>query len=569
MNFEKKKGRTALALALAAFLALSACGSAGNDDATAPEGTKQSQEQTSEGAGSSAEKPAAPEGPLGKYDPPIEVTTVRFVNASFKYDEGKSIDDNIWTDIFKNEYGIHVKNLWTVDESQYRQKLNISIASGDIPDFMLVNKEELMRLYESDQLEDMSGVLESYGSDYLKELLNQDNGAALRAATFDGKLVGIPQTQVNGGVSTGEMIYLRYDWLKKLNLPEPKTIDDVVKIATAFAKDDPDGNGVADTYGLGMNKDLFQTHGTVKGFLNGFGAYPDMWLKGADGKLVHGSIQPETKTALQKLSELYANGVIDREFAVKDWNKVAEDVAANRLGLAYGTVSDGGHIHRANKDNNPDAEWKIYPIVSLDGSPVHPQLADTANNFYVVKKGAKHPEAIIKLANIYLEHYYLTSYAPDPNPFISRDGGIFPGKYHPTVIDPLNVNLDAFRLVQEALASGDGSHLGFPANVHFDRLTKYAAGDQEMWFSTIVFGAEGSYSVIDYYDKNKLGIYSEFQGAATPTMTEKMSSLKKFQDETFTKIIMGQASIDEFDKFVEEWKKLGGDKITEEVNASL
>ncbi len=566
MNMQKK-GWTALALTTAAVLALGACGNSGGDGGQAAE-TPKTSEQPSDG-GQAAKPAGVPEGPLGKYDPPIEVTTVRFVNASFKYDEGKSIDDNIWTDIFTNEYGINVKNMWTVDESQYRQKLNISIASGDIPDFMLVNKEELMRLRESDQLEDLSGVLDAYGSDYLKELLDQDKGAALRAATFDGKLVGIPQMQVNGGVSTGEMIYLRHDWLTKLNLPEPKTIDDVAKIAEAFAKNDPDGNGVADTYGLGMNKDLFQTHGTVKGFLNGFGAYPDMWLKGSDGKLVYGSIQQEAKTALQKLSEMYASGVIDREFAVKDWNKVAEDIAANRLGLAYGTVSDGGHIHRANRDNNPNAEWKVYPIASLDGSPVHPQLADTANNFYVVKKGAKHPEAMIKLANIYLEHYYLTNYAPDPNPFISRDGGIFPGKYHPTVIDPLNVNLDAFRLVQEALASGDGSQLGFPANVHFDRLTKYAAGDQEMWFSNMVFGAEGSYSVIDYYDKNKLGVYSEFQGAATPTMTEKLSSLKKFQDETFTKIIMGQAPIDEFDKFVEEWKKLGGDKITEEVNAGL
>ncbi len=555
---QKKKALAAASLLLTAALAMTACSGSNNGGTNAP--------PSGEPAGQNGGSTSTVTGPLDKYDPPIEVTTVRAVNQAFKYDEGKSIDNNIWTDIFKEQYGIHVKNLWVVDESQYRQKLNISIASGDIPDFMVVNKEELLRLSEEGQLEDLGPLLEQYGSDYLKELLNQDNGTALNAATYEGKLLGIPQMQVNGGVSTAEMIYVRADWLRNLNLPEPKTIDDVIKIATAFAKDDPDQNNKNDTYGLGLNKDLFQAHGTVKGFFNGFNAYPDMWLKDDSGNLVYGSIQPEMKTALEKLSELYKQGVIDREFTVKDWNKIAEDVAANRLGLAYGTVSDGGHIHKANKDNNPDAEWKVYPIVSPDGSAVHPQLSDTANNFFVVKKGAKHPEAMIQLANIYLEHYYLTSYAPEPNPFISKANGVFPGKYHPVLIDPLNVNLDAFRQVQDALAKQDGSQLGFPASVHYDRLTQYAAGDKEMWFSTIVFGAEGSYSVIDYYDNNNLGIYNAFQGAATPTMSEKMASLKKYQDETFTKIIMGEAPISDFDKFVNEWKKLGGDQITAEVN---
>lgn len=554
---QKKKALTAASLLLATALALGACSNSNNGGTNAqPSG------EPAENGGQTA----AVTGPLGKYDPPIEVTTVRAVNQGFKYDEGKSIDNNIWTDIFKEQYGINVKNLWVVDESQYRQKLNISIASGDIPDFMIVNKEELLRLSEEGQLEDLTQLLEQYGSDYLKELLDQDNGTAMNAATYEGQLLGIPQMQVNGGVSTSEMIYVRADWLENLNLTEPKTIDDVIKIAEAFAKNDPDLDGKNDTYGLGLNKDLFLAHGTVKGFFNGFQAYPDIWLKDGSGKLVYGSIQPEMRTALDKLSQLYKDGIIDREFTVKDWNKIAEDVAADRLGLAYGNVSDGGFIHKMNKENNPDAEWKVYPIVSVDGSAVNPQLGDTANNFFVVKKGAKHPEAMIQLANIYLEHYYLTSYAPDPNPFISNANGVFPGKYHPVLIDPLNVNLDAFRQVQDALAKKDGSQLGFPANVHYDRLTKYAAGDKAMWFSTIVFGGEGSYSVIDYYDKNKLGLYNAFQGAATPTMSEKMASLKKFQDETFTKIIMGESPISEFDKFVEEWKKLGGDQITAEVN---
>ena len=59
-------------------------------------------------------------------------------------------------------------------------------------------------------------------------------------------------------------------------------------------------------------------------------------------------------------------------------------------------------------------------------------------------------------------------------------------------------------------------------------------------------------------------IYSE-----TPTMEKKWSNLKKKEDEVFLKIIIGEASLDEFDTFVEEWKVEGGDEITTEVQETL
>ncbi|WP_239297125.1 hypothetical protein [Paenibacillus sp. ACRRY] len=48
-------------------------------------------------------------------------------------------------------------------------------------------------------------------------------------------------------------------------------------------------------------------------------------------------------------------------------------------------------------------------------------------------------------------------------------------------------------------------------------------------------------------------------------MESRWSNLKKLEDETFLKIIMGAAPLDTFDTFVSDWKKQGGDKITEEV----
>jgi putative aldouronate transport system substrate-binding protein len=558
MNIGNKKfGAASLGAFLALSLVASACGK--SEDLPAP---------SSSASGSPSPSAATSAQPLAKYNPPIEVSTVRSVDATFKYADGDSIDSNIWTKIFENDYGIKVKNVWSVDASQYHQKLNVSVASGDIPDFHEVNKEEMKRLADADMLEDLTKVWEQAASPYLKNVLNQDGKVGFKAATIGGKLLGIPKTYSNGGISTASMLYVRTDWLQKLNLPEPKTMDDLFKTAIAFAKQDPDGNGKADTIGLALNKDFMDGgHGSLNGFFNGYHAYVDIFVKDSAGKLVYSSVQKEMKEPLKKLQELYKDGVLDKEFGVKPQSKIQEDVAAGRVGLAFGTVADGGYIQKENHTKDPKAQWKAYPLISVDAQPVNPQLWDTANTFYVVKKGSKHPEAVIQLANIYINRFYEVSYAPNPNPFISDSKtGIFPGKYAPVVIDPLNINLEAFRKVQEALKKGDGSKLDFPANIHYDRMSKFKAGDDTMWFSNMVMGADGTYSVIDKYDQTKIGQYNLFLGSATPAMSEKLPTLKKKVYETYTKIIMGDAPIDDFDKFADEFKKLGGETIEKEVN---
>lgn len=562
-----KQGRKYGAVSIGSMMLLSVVASACSNSTAQPEASKSATAAAS-ASPVAAQTAAVKVDPLAKYDPPIEVTTVRSVDATFKYAAGDSIDSNIWTKIFEQDYGIKVKNAWSVDSTQYHQKLNVSIASGDIPDFLEVNKEEMKRLADAGQLEDLTKVWAQYSSPYLKDMLNQDGGIGIKAATIDGKMLGIPHTFSNGGISTAEMIYVRTDWLQKLKLPEPKTMDDVIKIATAFAKQDPDGNGKDDTIGLAVNKDFWDYgHGSLRGFFNGYHGYTDIFIKNPSGKLVYGFVQKELKAPLKKLQELYKDGVLDKEFGVKPPAKIQEDVAAGRVGLAYGLVSDGGYIQKENHTKDPKAQWKVFPIVSADSQPAVPQLYDTAGTFYVVKKGSKHPEAAIKLANIYINRFYEKSYAPDPNPFITDSKtGIMAAKYAPVTMDSLNTNLDAYHQVQESLKTGDGSKLGFPASVHFDRMTKFKAGDDTMWFSNIVMGDGGSYSVIDQYNKAKIGQYNLFLAPATPTMSEKLPTLKKKVAETFTKIIMGDSSVDEFDKFAEEFQKLGGDKIEQEVN---
>jgi putative aldouronate transport system substrate-binding protein len=85
------------------------------------------------------------------------------------------------------------------------------------------------------------------------------------------------------------------------------------------------------------------------------------------------------------------------------------------------------------------------------------------------------------------------------------------------------------------------------------------------WGWEQTYGPSGAFAVLDQYMKKDQLLYDRFVGSPTATMLEKQSILHELEYEAFIKIIMGN-SIDGFDEFVEEWRRLGGDQMTAEVN---
>ncbi|MBD2868960.1 extracellular solute-binding protein [Paenibacillus arenilitoris] len=563
------------ALLIMAIVFVSACsGGAGNggEGATDPEPaaeTNENAEETASTDSGTGEEPAAA-GPLGKYDPPVEVTSVRIVNDTFKYAEGEDIDNNIWSRTIMDKLGIDIQYDWVVSGDgpggQGEQKMNVSIASGDLPEIIPVSARQLKQLVEGDLLMDLTDIYEQYASPFTKEIMNQDGPNALASATFDGKLMAIPNT---GSAMDGAfMVWVRTDWLKKLNLPEPQTMDDVLKISEAFTTQDPDGNGKADTIGLSLNKDLYGGYAGIDGFLNGFHAYPRQWVKDSSGKLVFGSIQPEMKVALAKLQELNKKGQIDREFGVKDQGKAAESAAAGKAGLHFGQMWNPLWPLVDNKRNDPNAEWQAYPLVSVDDKPAQSRVNLAVGTYYAVLKEAKHPEALLKIINLFVETGWGESTTPENYAEHFTKDGFEKHKYTPFQTWPARKNLDIHLHISEAMDSGDESKLNPEEQNNYAQIKDFLegkAGSEIGWAYNRVFGKEGSFKTIDKYVDEGLILQNEFFGAPTDTMVEKDATLLKMELEVFSKIILGDP-IDHFDKFVEDWKKLGGDDITEEVN---
>lgn len=567
-----KKWKSIGLAAASLTLVMSACSGGGSSSS----GNNASPPSSSGGGSSSTAAPApsaapAPADPYGKYDAPVTISTVGSMRNGIVFVNGESFENNVWTRMFEDELNIKLTYDWIVDETQYKQKLNVTMASGDLPDVFKVDKVELQRLIDAGMAADLTDTYESYGSPFLKHMYTLDGGVALGLATHEGRVMAIPITGANGGVSSADMIWLRQDWLEKLGLPAPKTVDDVLKIVEAFAKNDPDGNGQADTYGFGIQNLLYGGMvGSLNGFFNGYHAYPKIWVEGAGGTLEYGSIRPEVKTALAQLRSMYAAGIIDREFTVKSVAKVQEDITAGKVGFFYGNVAAATSQvgPRSNKEADPNAQWQAYPIVSVDANPALPQAPLSATSYYVVSADYKHPEAAYKMLNLWLLKFYETEYESGiANPYTIQQGtGETPYLHAPLIVDPITLNREAFVNVREALAKGDGSHLTYPASLHYERNVKFNEGDPSMWFSNRTFGPEGSFSVVDHYYNENIAKFDAFLGAPTPTMVEKQSTLDKMEEEVFTRIIMGDASLDEFDKFVQDWKSLGGNDMTKEVN---
>ncbi|MCM8711523.1 extracellular solute-binding protein [Clostridium sp. SYSU_GA19001] len=506
--------------------------------------------------------------PLGKYSPELNVTVANFMDSTVKFPQGQSNTDNVWTKAYKDNLGINVKTLWVVDTQQFEQKMNVTIASGDLPDIFPVTGKQLSQLVESGSIEDLSSVYDKYASDLTKDIYSQDK-QLFELGKRDGKLYGLPNTGGSSALDTPQMLYIREDWRKKLNLPEPKTIDDFFKIADAFTNQDPDGNGKKDTYALALHKYVagapLQGFADLQGLANAFHAYLTTWIKDDSGKIVYGSIQPEVKVLLQKLQDMYKNGQIDKEFSIKDMAKATEGVVAGKVGMEFGMMWNPFFPLQSSIVNDKNTEWKAYPIPTSDGKPVKVSTSVTTQNFWVVKKGFKNPEAVVKMLNLFTEKFWGKT---ADNNLANGDGVDFvPFKYALPQAWPAKKNVNIHNNIVTALKSNDASKLNPEEKGYYDKIQAYLKnGDvQAGWGTNAIFGENSTYDVINYYINNNMYLYNEYNNIPTPSMVDKGSTLDKMENETFIKIIMG-APIDEFDKFVENWNKLGGDAITKELN---
>lgn len=553
-----------------------------------------------------------------KYTPEITVSTVKGLADNLTTHPKKpkewNTENNPWAWQYKKELGIKVKCLWEVPNTQYEQKMAVAIASNQLPDIFQVNAVQLNKVVKMGVAQDITKVYKDYVSPWAKSFTN-DGGMAIKQATFGGKLMALPLT--SGNVDSAVLLWIRQDWLNKLGLKAPKTMAEFEKVAEAFTTRDPDGNGKNDTYGFSFQKEFMGTQGNsgaLPGFFNSYGTNTSGFVKSATGKeLVSGLIQPSVKTGLTQLARMYKAGYIDQEFAVKDFAKIGQDLVGDKVGMFYGEHWNAfwplGDAQKANKN----VIWRAVPIPTVDGKPAKVNIGLSAGSFYVVNKSLKKPEAAIKMFNMAMkyepapspdyraifhfgtqdpknpkmplpdgdmqlyQYAVIYNFSPTQNIDIFHDYKALATSTKPVQTKWTKVSKQEISILKERwniiVKSGkipaDGRQLDYvdyygirhnkPTDKLFDASTFYGGG---LWIWPY-----GAFWTIDQYLANKQLQTPLFYGAPTNTMTSKGTTLNKMCLESFTKIIMGKSDISAFDKFVKDWKTLGGNAITKEVNA--
>jgi len=515
--------------------------------------------------------------PFGKYEEPITIAIGAEVDPSdTSLLPGETPLNNKYVNNVKENLNIDVEHYFTASPSNMDQKISMAIASNDLPDALVVGPVELRQMVEADQIADLTEIYDTYISDEIREVIDSTDGIAIDNATFDGKLMAIPNAQ--SGADGIHNLWIRQDWLDNLGLEVPKTVEDLKEVARAFTEDDPNETGEDDTIGLAgpgtnnkINANFIESSNNLYGFdgiFSAFHAYPGYWLEDDDGEPVYGSLLPETKEALGFLRDMYDEGLIDKETGVRE--NPRESVISGETGMFFGPFwmpYDG--IVDAVKEN-PEANWQSYAVPLDDNGDYTPHLMTPTNEYVVVSKDYEHPEAVVKMLNNLFAHEHEHD---------QWEGGGGPGHYPLRLVyapaDEMEVTTVALREVLAGTKEPDDFYdmpayklLKTDVDTIFDtKLEPYDDTDIQYWdieansFMRAYSALVGTAPLVDTEIKGVESlIYSQ-----TETMESRWVNLQKLEDETFLKIIMGAEPLESFDEFVEKWKKQGGDEMTEEV----
>ena len=543
---------------------------------------KTSEENTQKTAVGEAEGTAKEDLPFSKYAETVTVHLGGSMNPNAKIPDGMSYEDNSYTRFLKDDLNIKVVYDWVASSSDYDEKMNLCIGSGTIPEMMNVNAAQYRALLKYDMIQPLDQYFEDYASDALKGYVESGGEELKKCISNDkGEMMAIPAPNITAG-GINEM-WIRQDWLDNLGLEVPRTWDEMAAVAEAVVTQDPDGNGEADTIGIlgpGNSDHMNAIGGNQFGLdplFSSFQSYPQYWLQDEDGTVKYGSIQPETRTALEKIQKLYTDKLIDPEMLVR--SNCQEAVLSGKVGIFFGPWWCGYTVGDATLAG--EADWRAYFTPLSEDGNYYTHMAEPTTKYVVASKSCKNPEAAFKIINneIANEQQWIADGITSTE--IST-ADLYPlfnvydnADEIETSYDALTkylageITMDDVDFSRHKLLKGDMEAVTELKKEPYDdfsldkwNLDSDLAKTQLPRLVSILVGEAPS--VNDKY----IPVYNAYNGQ-TETMQAKWANLKKMEEETFAKIVMGKADISEFDTFVENWKNQGGDQILKEINDEL
>lgn len=298
------------------------------------------------------------------------------------------------TDSFQTSHGNQNSPVWkaiekytntnmTIDwvpNPDYDDKLNVTLASGNLPDILLIDQTtaSIVNAAKSGEFWDLGPYLKDYPN------LSKANPVALKNSQIDGKTYGLYRSRPLG---RNAIIY-RKDWLKNLGLPVPKTTQQFYNMLYEFTYDDPDKDGKNDTYGM-----VVTNYSGPWDVMQSWFGVPNTWGV-QDGKLVPAQTTPQYMTALNYFHKMYQNKLVNQDFAVmpsSDWNQPFE---AGKAGVIVDVADRADQI----VNDNPKLVGKIGILGEVAGpdGKLHSLSTSGFSGYYVIPKSSVKTVADLK-----------------------------------------------------------------------------------------------------------------------------------------------------------------------------
>jgi putative aldouronate transport system substrate-binding protein len=253
------------------------------------------------------------------------------------------------TDTIKNaieeKTGTKLDIHWVLD-SNYDEKMEASFAAGTLPQVVYIKNQVSYHQYRdamrSGYFWEIGSLLQEYQN--LKRL----NPDILKNTSVNGKVYAI-YSEVP--LARQGVIY-RKDWADRLGLAAPSTLDELYRMLKAFTEEDPDGNGMKDTFGLADRSDL--VFGAFKTVSSYYGA-PNNWGMGENGVLKPEFMFPAYQDTMEFFRRLYREGLINHDFPVMSKNDQINLFITGKAGVYIGSMEDVQTLSQKASAINPAA----------------------------------------------------------------------------------------------------------------------------------------------------------------------------------------------------------------------
>jgi putative aldouronate transport system substrate-binding protein len=447
-------------------------------------------------------------------------------------------DDNAFWQELERRLNVSPLRIDMQPADTYGDKIATVIAGGELPELMVMTPggyPEQYQYFEQGAFNDLGPFLTGEALQAYPNLARFPE-YLWRNVAINGTIYGVPRETFQ----IGYVLYTRQDWIDKLGLARPQNAEEFFELMVAFTKGDPNGNGSADTFGLGsQNGDLSRP------FFQQMFRVPNGWRLNGDGTLTNAIETDEFVQAVAYMRRLWEAGVYHPD-ALSMSNAQAKDglVAGNHgayMDGPGGLPGSGGLRGRAD-EVNPEANVVAMVPMAHDGGPAIAYKGNGFWGFVAIPSAVRDEARIQELLGIL--NYYAAPFGSQENVFL---GNGLEGVHHTVQPDGTRVSTEQGQREIQNL-----TYLATPPTVFFYDRPGDAVYMQQM-----------------IADHMAIAIPNPTMTLYSPTSVEQGGELGQLEEDAVNAVITGREPVSALDEMENAWRSRGGDQIRQEYQDAL